>query len=211
MHLQSIIGRALNEDKFVLVASLDLSAAFDLVNTNLLITRLKIVGLPEDVIDLIEVWLKERSYYVIIDVINSVLFDVLQGTVQESILGPVLYAIFVSRMLKIDFFLSFMDDTFIPKSNNCKSTMIKDMEKSIESLTKWLKNSGLKVNNNKTELCLFYKNDTAPISITLDGVSIKSTKNIYVLSVLFDAKLSWAPHIYNTIAKASKSLNAINL
>jgi hypothetical protein len=53
LHLQSIIGRALDEDQFVLVASLHLSAAFDIVNTNLLINRLKIVGLPDDVLVLL--------------------------------------------------------------------------------------------------------------------------------------------------------------
>jgi hypothetical protein len=190
------------------VASLDLSAAFDIVNTNLLIKRLKIVGVPDYVIDLIQVWLKERSYYVSIDGVNSVLFYLLLGTVQGSILGPVLYAIFVSPMFDIDFFLSFTDDTFILKTNICKRTLIEDMEKSLESLTKWLKISGLKVNNNKTELCLFYKNNIAPITITLDGVTINSANNINVLEVLFDVKLSWTPHIYNTIAKASKSLNA---
>ncbi len=63
--------------------------------------------------DLTEVWLKERSYYVSIDGVNSNLFDLLLGTVQGSIVGPV----FVSPMFDIDFFLSFADDTFIPKSN----------------------------------------------------------------------------------------------
>jgi hypothetical protein len=193
------------------VTSLDLSAVFDIVNTNLLIKRLKIVGLPDDVIDLIKVWLKERSYNVSIDGVNSVLFDLLLGTLQGSILGPVLYAIFVSPMFDIDFFLSFVDDTFIPKTTICKRTLIEDMEKSLESLTKWWKKSGLKVNSNKTKLCLFYKNDIAPITITLDGVPIKSANNIYVFGLLFDAKLSWTPHIYNTIAKASKSLNTLNL
>jgi hypothetical protein len=105
----------------VLVASLDLSAALDIVNTNLLIKRLKIVGLSEDVIDLFEVWLKERSYYVSIDGVNSVLFDLLLGTLQGSILGLVLYAIFVTPMFDIDFFLSFANDTCIPKSNICKN------------------------------------------------------------------------------------------
>jgi hypothetical protein len=176
-----------------------------------LIKRLKIVGLPDDVIGLIKVWLQERSYYVSIDGVNSVLFDLLLDTVQGSILGPVVYAIFVSPMFDIDFFLSFADDTFIRKTNICKKTLIEDIEKSLESLTKWLKKSGLKVNNNKTELCLFYKNDTAPITITLEGVSIKSANSINVLGVLFDVNLSWTPHIYNTIAKASKSLNALKL
>ena len=47
------------------MASLDLSSAFDVVNTALLLKRLRIIGLPEDVIKLIELWLKERTFYVI--------------------------------------------------------------------------------------------------------------------------------------------------
>ncbi len=106
MQLQSIIGRTLDEDKFVHIGSLDFRAAFDIVNI-MLIKRLKIVGLPDDVVDLIEVWLKERSYYVSIDGVNSVLFE-LHG----SILGPVLYTIFVSHLFDLDFFLAFVDDNF---------------------------------------------------------------------------------------------------
>jgi hypothetical protein len=83
------------------------------------------------------------------------------------------------------------------------------MEKLLESLTKWLKKSGIKVNNNKTELCLFYKNVTTPISKTLNGVSITLAKILNVIGVLFDVKLSWTLYIYNTMAKASKSLNAL--
>ena len=59
--LQSIIARALDENKIVLMSSLDLSAAFDVVNIDLLIKRLKIIGLPEDVVSLIRVWLTNRS------------------------------------------------------------------------------------------------------------------------------------------------------
>jgi hypothetical protein len=46
------------------MASLDLSAAFDLVNVNLLIKRLRIIGLPMDLIKLIEVGLTGREFYV---------------------------------------------------------------------------------------------------------------------------------------------------
>jgi hypothetical protein len=55
--IQSILLRAVDSNKFALMASIDLSAAFDLVNTNLLIKRLKIIGLPQDVIRLIKLWL----------------------------------------------------------------------------------------------------------------------------------------------------------
>ena len=88
--LLSDIARALYDDNYVIVASLDLSSAFDLVNIKLLIKRLTIIGLPNDVIQLIKVWLIHRPYYVSIDGNNSILFDLLLGTLQGSILGPVL-------------------------------------------------------------------------------------------------------------------------
>jgi hypothetical protein len=88
--LQSIIGHALDENEYLLMASLDLILAFDLVNIGLLLKRMRNIGLPNDVINLASVWLKQRSFYVSIDGEILVLFDLLMGTVQGSILGPVL-------------------------------------------------------------------------------------------------------------------------
>jgi hypothetical protein len=72
VELQSVISRA----------SLDLSSAFDVVNINLLLKRLRIVGLPNDLIELISLWLNDRSYYISLDGKNSVLWSLLLGTVQ---------------------------------------------------------------------------------------------------------------------------------
>jgi hypothetical protein len=58
------------------------------VNVDLLMKKLKIIGLPQDVTELIEVWLRSRLYCVSIEGRNSVLlFDLLLGTIQGSILG----------------------------------------------------------------------------------------------------------------------------
>ena len=62
--IQSLIARAMDSNKYALMASIDLSAAFDLVNTKLLLKRLKIIGLPPDILRLIELWLTKRSFYV---------------------------------------------------------------------------------------------------------------------------------------------------
>ncbi len=61
--LQSIISRKMDEDEFAVMSSLDLSAAFDFVNLDLLLKRLKIMGIPIDVIQLLEVWLWDRFFY----------------------------------------------------------------------------------------------------------------------------------------------------
>ena len=60
-----------NDDEYVAMASLDLSAAFDVVDVPLLIHCLRVIGLPDDVITLIKVWLKERLFYVEVGGITS--------------------------------------------------------------------------------------------------------------------------------------------
>ena len=62
--LQSMIARAADNDCYVVMASLDLSMAFDMVNIELLVKRLRIMGMPNDLIKLIREWLVGRSFYV---------------------------------------------------------------------------------------------------------------------------------------------------
>jgi hypothetical protein len=136
--------------RFGIVASLDLSSGFGLVNIDLLLERSKIMVLPSDIIELISVWLRERSFYVNVDGDNSVLYDLLLGTVQGSILGPFLYAIFVSPLSDIEFLLTFADENYIPRFNNSREALITGMQNSMETIAKWLHDSGLAVNKSKT-------------------------------------------------------------
>ena len=62
--LQYLIAGALDDNNYVALTSLGLSAAFDIVNVGLLLKRLQIIGLPPDVVRLIEIWLRERYFYV---------------------------------------------------------------------------------------------------------------------------------------------------
>ena len=57
---------------------------------------------PNDLINLIREWLRNRSYYVQVGEECSVLFDSETGTIQGSVLGPVLYALFVSPLFDLD-------------------------------------------------------------------------------------------------------------
>jgi hypothetical protein len=58
------VSLLMDQDQYVAMASLDLSAAFDVVNVDLLLVRLKKIGLPTDVINLLESWLRDRQCYV---------------------------------------------------------------------------------------------------------------------------------------------------
>ena len=211
IQIQSLIARALDDGDYVLMSSIDLSAAFDVVSINLLIERLRIIGLPGDIIALIKLWLENRSFYVEANGLNSLFYDINSGTIQGSILGPILYAIFVSPLFDLTDLSNFADDNFAITWHKSKQMATTLMQNKLEIMSTWLKRSGLKVNESKTEICLFYKKDTPPVEIIVNNVSVKSGTTMNVLGVCFDSKLSWAKHVSNTINKANTALHAIRL
>ena len=64
---------------------------FDIVNRDLLLKRLEIFGIPEDVRLLIKNWLNERLFYVECAGYSSAIHEDNSGTIQGSVLGPVLF------------------------------------------------------------------------------------------------------------------------
>ena len=211
LKIQSLIARAVDDDMYALMASLDLSSAFDVVNVELLMKRLRIIGLPDDMIELISNWLTTRYFYVSIEGSNSFVHTTGVGTVQGSILGPVLYSLFVSPLAELENLVLFADDNYILEWNKHKTEMLTNMENKLKRITTWLTSSGLKVNETKTELCMFHRNDHPPIEILLNNQNLKSKSSINVLGVLFDSKLNWQSHVEQTITKAKKSLHAIRI
>ena len=126
-------------------------------------------------------------------------------------MGPILYAIFVSPLFDLEKMTLFADDNYIILWNKQLSALITDMKKTIESITKWLRQSGLKVNELKTELCLFHRKDQPPVQITVNESIIISKDQIKVLGIVFDSKMQWHYQIQNTINKSKKALNVIAL
>ena len=211
LKLQTLITRAVDEDMYALMASLDLSSAFDVVNVELLLKRLNIIGLPSDVIDLVSVWLTNRYFYVSLDGSNSCVHECSVGTVQGSILGPILYSIFVSPLLALTDLTLFADDNYALVWNKSKADIVLAMQTKLELITSWLRDSGLKVNENKTEVCLFHRKDQPLITLTLNGNILKSKDNMNVLGVAFDCKLNWQIQVQKVITKAKSNLHAIQL
>ena len=85
------------------------------------------------------------------------------------------------------------------------------METKLKIITKWLTDSGLKVNETKTELSHFYRKDSLPVEISVNNTAIKSKDTMNVLGITIDSKLNWAKHIANQINKSYGALHAIKL
>jgi hypothetical protein len=209
--IQSIIAREMDTDCYVAMSSLDLTAAFDLVNLDLLLKRMRIMGIPEDLLQLLEIWLRQRSFYVEASGQTSTILESDVGTIQGSILGPILYALFIRPLYRITKVTTFADDNYIIKCNKEKKIALKELGRELEKIIKWLKGSGLKVNESKTELCIFHRSNNTDGSLLVDNVLIKSKNEINVLGITFDSKLQWGSQVSRAIRGANTSLQAIKL
>ena len=76
------------------------------------------------------------------------------GIVQGSILGPILYAIFISPIFDVENLTCFAYDKFPLAWSNDRTQLVGIMEMKLKRIINWLSDSGMRVNESKTDLCL---------------------------------------------------------
>ena len=117
----------------------DFSAAFDIVNTELLCKRLDIIGIPADVVSLIRIWLTKRFPYVSVNGDNLHLIATSTGTIQGSILGPILYVILVSPIFELEKLSNYANVNYIVRWKSSIKVFVSDMKTSPRSNHKMAK------------------------------------------------------------------------
>ncbi len=106
---------------------------------------------------------------------------------------------------------AFADDNFVPMIGEDRTELVRNMETSLENIRKWIKHSGLKINERKTEICLFNKRDTNPVNVMIGEDLVTTSDSINILGVTFDSKMAWSQQIRNAITKSSRALNALSI
>ena len=127
-NLPGSMKTALDKGTYALMASIDLTAAFNMVNIDLLLFCLRIMDLLVDVVDLIEVWIRDRSFYIQIGYLNSILHNIHSGSMQGSILAPFLRVIYVSPLFDLKELFNFAIDNFGLSFSSNKQLAIADMK-----------------------------------------------------------------------------------
>ena len=185
---------------------MDLSIAFDTINYELLIAKLHTYGFSKDALKLILSYLKHWKQRVKVNTTFSSWVDLICGIPQGSVLGPVLFSIFLNDLF---FFLNDIqvcncaDDAtpFVCSQNLAE--VVKKLEENSDLAINWFQNNYMKLNTDKCHLLMSgskYEHFWAQIGKD----RIWEDNEVKLLGITIDNSLKFDTHINNICTKANQ-------
>jgi hypothetical protein len=225
IHFLSDIANANNKAKpeITMGIFIDLRKAFDTISHEILLKKLKHYGIRGVANDWIKSYLTNRQQYVTYDKHSSKLLEVTCGVPQGSILGPLLFILYINDIvnaLPVGNVLSFADDTTLYLSHTEIKSLFKDANSNMKNLYKWLCANMLCLNVDKTKYIIICprqrKYNQTNLRLTINEHEITQVrssgreKSIKFLGIHIDEHLTWKFHIQHINNKISRTLFAIN-
>lgn len=210
------IQQAIEEGKYSCGVFLDLSKAFDTVNHTILIKKLEYYGIRGVAKDWFSSYLTNRKQFVSIGNIVSDDRPISCGVPQGSVLGPLLFLIYINDIKNcssvLDFHL-FADDTNLFYSNKSLSVLEHIVNAQLDYISIWLACNKLSLNIDKTNFTIFHtpqKKKTYNLKIYISNKARKLEKHIKYLGVYIDSHLNWKHHIQQTSKKVSRGIGILS-
>ena len=205
IQLYDKLSDAIDKGNVTLGLFIDLSKAFDTVNHDILVAKLEFYGVRGVALEWFESYLSCRSQFVQYNGYSSSSKYIKRGVPQGSILGPLLFLLYINDLCDVskalDFIL-FADDTNIFYSHKDQNYLMEIVTTELKKLSSWFQASKLSINIKKSNFILF---KTKQNRRKLD---LHFLINLF-LGVILDEHLSWKPQIQNVARKISKSIGII--
>ena len=218
-HIDDVIQSILNGNEHDVIY-LDFAKAFDKVDHEILLKKLKICGITGKLFSWIEKFIKNRHQFVNIKGFHSVLALVISGVSQGSVLGPILFLIYINdlkKCLKSSSASSFADDARLSQQITCcEDTSL--LQEDLFSVGKWAEQNDMELHENKFEL-LTYRTprrkllEELPFTSewleynTPSGQVILPSTIVKDLGVNLSNDIRWSTQVNEAVQSANKMTN----
>lgn len=205
------VAKALDKSTQVDVVYTDFSKAFDRISHSTLVLKLREFGFQENLVKWFETYLSDRQYNVVLNNVHSRPFYPSSGVPQGSILGPLLFNIYVNDVTHnmSSMSLAYADDLKIFKViNNVRDCI--DLQKDLNTLFDWCQLNNLDLNIKKCSIVSYFRK-LKPINFEyeINKNTLKRETEHRDLGIKFDSKFSFTPHYDDIIKKSSKVMGFI--
>ena len=205
---------AIDKGNLVGAIAIDLSKAFDSLPHGLLIAKLAAYGFDLPSCTLIASYLFNRHQRVKLSTIRSEWNPISKGVPQGSILGPLLFNIFINDIFFLDsngLLFNYADDNCLSYAGNNVELIEKTLTSDIDTLRKWFKENSFEANPVKFQPMLISSRDKTDLklNVSVDGTMLETAESIKILGVTVDRKLNFNDHVSQMCTKAGRQLNVL--
>lgn len=199
--------KKIDKNNKIVAIFLDFKRAFETIDRNIMLQKLYMYGIQDTELKWFESYLTDRKQ---ITRVNNVISNKIKndfGVPQGSILGALLFIIYINDMPKVlekSEIVMYADDTLIftegESDQQCHETLMRDLE----NINKWLKMNKLKLNESKTKIMEINTNNEFIYQI--NNVKIERVKQMKYLGFIIDENLNFKEHIEYICKKIGKKI-----
>ena len=206
LHITEGIRRELDVGKSIGLVALDLSKAFDTLDHQILLNKLKTYNIGCSTLSFFNNYLINRTMIVKTNNNSSQIYKLDKGVPQGSILGPLLFTLYVNDLptvVKNSQVMQYADDTTLYVSSKYPGNIQSYLNQDLEHLEEWFRRNKMRLNTDKTDYVLITNNQRRrvfdTIKISLGGKQIEEKENVKILGVTISKDLTWDMHTSNLI------------
>ena len=209
------VSEAIDKGEYVIGIFIDFSKAFDTIDHKILLDKLNYYGIRGTPLSWIKNYLENRSQRVKYNNVLSSSHYTNCGVPQGSILGPLLFLIYINDLSTISpiiYSLLYADDTSMFSIGKNLVEVQHNLSSHLSIMADWLKANKLSLNVKKTHYMVFAKRkyDISNVNVDIDGTPIEHVTCTKFLGVIIDENINWKKHVEYISNKISKGIGILH-